>query len=51
MKGVASMYDWNKLILVGEQDGVKGDFNTLISMMNYVRYTTLEAINDITVEE
>lgn len=51
MKGVATMYEWNKLLLVGEQDGVKGDFNTLISMMNYVRYTTLEAINDITVEE
>ncbi|PGS54182.1 DinB family protein [Bacillus sp. AFS041924] len=45
------MNEWNKLFLVGEQDGVKGDFNTLISMMNYVRYTTLEAIKDITVEE
>nr|WP_257144055.1 DinB family protein [Bacillus sp. AFS002410] len=45
------MIEMKNLLLVGEQDGVKGDFNTLISMMNYVRYTTLEAIKDITVEE
>ena len=45
------MIDKNTILLVGEQNGVKGDFATLISMMNYVRNTTLEAIKDISVEE
>lgn len=45
------MLNDNKLLLVGEQDGVRGDFSTLKSMMNYVRKTTLEAVKDITVEE
>jgi uncharacterized damage-inducible protein DinB len=51
MRGAVKMIDVNKVLLVGEQDGVRGDFNTLISMMNYVRYTTLGAIKDITVDE
>lgn len=51
MRGVIAMIDHNNLLLVGEQDGVKGDINTLKSMMSYVRYTTLEAIKDITVDE
>lgn len=36
------MLNDNKLFLVGEQDGVRGDFSTLKSMMNYVRKTTLD---------
>ena len=51
MRGDTTMNDPNNILLVGEQDGVKGDFNTLKSMMTYVRYTTLDAIKDITVEE
>lgn len=39
------------LLLVGEIDGHRSDFATLMSMMNYVRVTTIDAIEDITIEE
>lgn len=45
------MTNTSKLLLVGEHNGVKGDFATLKSMMDYVRYTTLNSIKDITVDE
>jgi len=39
------------LYLIDQKDGLGLEFSKLISMMNYTRFTTIEAVKDLTVEE
>ncbi|MEH7503114.1 DinB family protein [Neobacillus drentensis] len=39
------------LYLIDQKDSLGLEFSKLVSMMNYTRYTTIEAVKDLTMEE
>lgn len=39
------------LFLIDKIDGLSDDFSKLVSMMNYARFSTLRAVQDLTIEE
>jgi uncharacterized damage-inducible protein DinB len=39
------------LYLIDQKDSIGLEFSKLVSMMNYTRYTTIEAVKDLTMEE
>jgi len=39
------------LYLIDQKDGLGQEFSKLVSMMNFTRFTTMEAVKDLTVEE
>jgi uncharacterized damage-inducible protein DinB len=39
------------LYLIDQKDGLGLEFSKLVSMMNFTRFTTMEAVKDLTVEE
>ena len=43
--------DLQTLYLIDQKDGLALEFSKLVSMMNYTRFTTLNAVKDLTVEE
>jgi len=43
--------DKRNLYLIGDLSGFTPQVARLVSMMNYVRYTTLSAIKDLTIPE
>ncbi|WP_245243605.1 DinB family protein [Mesobacillus selenatarsenatis] len=43
--------DRSQLFLIDHKEGFKPTFGHLVSMMNYVRSTTLEAVEGLTIEE
>ncbi|MGV2940891.1 DinB family protein [Mesobacillus sp. LC4] len=43
--------DRSQLFLIDQKDGFKPTFGHLVSMMNYVRSTTLEEVEGLTIEE
>lgn len=44
-------YDKSTIYLIGQKDGFTPTFGHLVSMMNYTRETTLDAVNGLTIEE
>ncbi|EEM15875.1 hypothetical protein bpmyx0001_33450 [Bacillus pseudomycoides DSM 12442] len=37
--------------VINKIDGLNTEFSKLVSMMNYTRYTTMQAVQDLTIEE
>ncbi|WP_410983874.1 DinB family protein [Bacillus cereus] len=37
--------------VIDKVDGLNTEFSKLVSMMNYARYTTMQAVQDLTIEE
>ncbi|MED4206711.1 DinB family protein [Neobacillus mesonae] len=44
-------FDLQSLYVIDQKDGLGLEFSKLVSMMNYARYTTLEEVKGLTVEE
>lgn len=45
------MIDMNQIFLITDIPGYSPQISRLLSMMNYARYTTLEAVKGLTVEQ
>ncbi|MEF2965809.1 DinB family protein [Paenibacillus sp. M1] len=45
------MLDMDKLLLITDHSGYTPQISRLLSMMNYARFTTLEAVSDLSVEQ
>ncbi|MBY0036020.1 hypothetical protein H7U08_05460 [Bacillus cereus] len=37
--------------IIEKIEGLQGEFSNLVSMMNYARYTTMQAVEGLTIEE